>query len=272
MIAFRQARPICVARRPLWAAVALAALLVGCAARQPFGAARPPPLVISATAPGADGPDLDVEVDGRDPEYLSFRVTDGERTWHATVARADAADFRVVSRGADGAPGPRGPAGRDGELGLRGASASCPGDPGRKGGPGGDGWRGLNGGEGGRGGRGGTIGITVIAAPHDREELLALVQRIVRSEGGAGGRGGAGGPGGSGAPGGRGGTGTTCVDRLGHRYTLAAGVDGVAGEAGSPGRSGPPGEAGAPGRLLLRVGEPGPSGSVAFAPMQAAGR
>lgn len=215
--------------------------------------ARPADLVLTGARPGADGPELEVTVDGRDPARLLYAVRDGARVYRAAVERADARDFHVVSRGAAGEGGVPGRDASDGASGSDGMGATCPSFSGQDGGAGGDGADGEDGGPGGPGGRGGDVRILLTPAPGLEDELAGLVRFMVLSQGGAGGPGGSGGRGGAGGRGGRGGSGTTCPDLDGSTTRLSGGMDGRSGRDGLAGHDGPDGLPGRPGTVTIEL-------------------
>jgi len=211
----------------------------------------PPGLVLEGAGHGAPGPDLEVLVESVEPDRLVYTVSAPAARFQAVVERADAAAFRLLSRGGQGAPGSAGPSGATGPSGADGRDASCPGTPGQDGGRGGDGGQGGAGGGGGPGGRGGDVRV-VVAAPRDLQDgLVRLLRAAVASEGGAGGEGGGGGRGGPGGSGARGGHGTTCFQPDGPTVWLPSGRDGADGADGEPGPSGWAGTPGTPGRVVI---------------------
>lgn len=215
----------------------------------PLSFATPADLILVGASAGSPGPDLEVEVDARDPGYLVYSVSNGWRLYQAVVERNQARSFHVVSRGATGSPGASGSPGWDGSAGADGSSASCPSFPASDGSRGGDGSPGGDGGPGGAGGAGGNIRVKATASVAAREEMLRVLVVTMLSEGGPGGPGGSGGAGGSGGPGGRGGSGASCHDSDGHVTFLSGGLDGMSGSDGLSGSNGPPGRPGPPGRV-----------------------
>jgi len=213
---------------------------------------RPDALVLSGTI--GVGPALDVAVDHTDATRYAFVVMGNGREWHAVVEARDLPGFRVVSRGAIGASGADGRSGWDGSRGMDGSSASCPGSSGSDGTRGGDGTNGTDGEDGGPGGNGGDVRVAVdcgarACAPAD----LAVLKRIIASEGGPGGSGGGGGPGGRGGRGGRGGSSTICTDDNGVSTSVSGGMDGLSGSDGWSGHDGHDGSPGQPGRVRFVV-------------------
>jgi hypothetical protein len=222
---------------------------------------RPEDLVFAAGW-GGRGPNLGVRTAQRDAERLVFTVNAGKAPMLAVVELRDAAGFSIVSRGGDGASGSPGSDGLTGSDGTSGVSASCPSFSGGRGGDGGNGGNGQDGGDGADGGNGGDIRVEIACGVGDCVEVGALVQRVVRSQGGDGGAAGAGGRGGRGGRGGAGGSGTTCTDSNGNTFSLSGGLNGSEGMNGSDGRNGSPGAMGKPGRVaLVTAREPTVDGS-----------
>jgi hypothetical protein len=214
---------------------------------------RPEDLIFSGPSPGANGPDLRVMADHRDPARFIFTVTAPGGAYLAVVESPDAAAFHVVSRGAQGYLGAPGTNGIGGANGADGASASCPSSSGGNGGNGGDGGDGGPGGPGGDGGDGGDVDVQAACGGAPCGDAIGLLQQTVYSEAGAGGYGGAGGAGGPGGSGGSGGSGTTCTDSNGNTTSVSGGSAGMSGRNGSNGPDGPPGYPGRPGRVNYRV-------------------
>ncbi len=215
---------------------------------------RPQDLLFGAPSLGADGPHLTVRVDHRDPARYIFSVLRlGEAPIDAVVESADAATFRIASRGATGTMGYTGQAGSRGSDGLAGAAARCPSSTGERGGAGGPGGAGSPGGPGGRGGSGGDITLQLTCPQSGCTETLALLRTTIQSSAGEGGAGGRGGPGGTGGRGGSGGGGASCSDRSGNSFSLSSGSQGADGSDGTQGADGPPGSAGQPGRIEFSV-------------------
>jgi hypothetical protein len=191
------------------------------------------------------GPDLNVAIRRADPALFSFTVTDGGSRYQAIVEKSDLAAFRVVSVGNMGSDGSSGSDGFDGTPGMDGSSASCPMTSGSSGG---------NGGDGGNGGPGGNVQVEYdCGAATCSGDEVALLRKVVASEGGRGGSGGRPGRGGRGGRGGSGGRGTTCTDSKGGTSTLGGGSDGMSGMNGMDGSAGSSGRPGRPGRVTFRV-------------------
>ncbi len=205
------------------------------------------------------GPNLQVAVVHADPNLYVFKVSgQGFQPYQAVVETADVAAFRVVSRGATGAAGVSGSPGMDGSPGLDGLAASCFGFSGGDGSRGGDGTNGGDGGPGGNGSDGGDVFVQLQcgAAPCPPGDV-ALLQRVVASEGGPGGPGGSGGPGGRGGRGGSGGASATCTDQnTGASTSVSGGSDGPSGSDGAAGHDGPSGAPGRPGQVHIAVAAP----------------
>jgi hypothetical protein len=214
---------------------------------------RPEDLIFSGESPGAQGPEVGIVVDARDPRRVIYTVTPGESPYLAVVENRDVGGYHAGSRGAQGYTGRSGYPGRDGSSGSSGQSASCPSSPASSGGPGGDGSDGGPGGPGGPGGHGGDVVATLYCGGRPCDELAGMVRANIFSQGGQGGFGGQGGRGGSGGYGGSGGSGTSCSDGNGGSYSLASGSQGPRGRDGAPGMDGPPGMPGRNGRVRLRV-------------------
>ncbi|MFY3745802.1 hypothetical protein ACOQFB_17960 [Anaeromyxobacter sp. Red801] len=221
---------------------------------------RPGAWVLEGPKPGAPGPDVAVELERVDADRLVIAATFPGGRRLAVLERADAAAFRVVTRGASGWAGRAGSPGQDGTPGTRGQDASCLGDSaGTSGGPGGPGEDGDAGGAGQPGGRGGAVHVAVRAPRALLADTLALAGQIAVSEGGRGGRGGRGGAGGRGGDGGAGGRPASMCSERNRNYRLSGGSDGPSGPNGAAGPDGPWGSDGQPGPVRI---EPAASASV----------
>ncbi|MBS2030681.1 MAG: hypothetical protein JST54_22445 [Deltaproteobacteria bacterium] len=209
--------------------------------------ATPSDLVFTGDGYGANGPNLSVTADRRDPDRVIYSVQDGPQRFQAVVEWSQAGNFHVVSRGAVGQPGYDGASGDNGAAGQDGNDAVCPSMPGGDGGRGGDGTDGAPGGPGGPGGSGGAVRVSVLADANHQGETTWMIQHTVSSEGGEGGAGGQGGAGGAGGRGGNGGNGATCTANDGSTYSLSGGNGGPGGCSGAAGMNGPDGPDGQPG-------------------------
>lgn len=213
---------------------------------------RPGAWVLEGPNPGAPGPDVAVELERVDAERLVIAATFSGGRRLAVLERADAAAFRVVTRGASGWAGRAGSPGHDGTPGTRGQDASCLGDSdATSGGPGGPGEDGDAGGPGQPGGRGGAVRVAVRAPRALLADTLALAGQIAMSEGGRGGRGGRGGAGGRGGDGGAGGRPASMCSERNRNYRLSGGSDGPRGPNGAAGPDGPWGSDGQPGPVRI---------------------
>jgi len=209
-----------------------------------------------AVFPAAGGQDdfhLRVRLERGGLDRLIYAVTEQGQPHVAVVEGAQAAAFRVISRGAPGGSGMEGSTGTDGSPGTPGSDASCPSSSGSDGGHGGEGSPGGVGGPGGSGGDGGNIRVEVACQRGGCDQLLAIARQSIVSLGGPGGVGGRGGRGGSGGPGGIGGSGAICSGAEGSVTGLSGGMPGVPGFDGTPGADGAPGSDGAPGHVELWI-------------------
>jgi hypothetical protein len=220
----------------------------------PIAFERPEDVVFNGPTSGR-GPDLKVTVERRYSERLLFEVDGPAGKLAGVVEPKDLGSFVVASRGGAGTPGFRGTDGANGSAGSSGSPASCPGSPGGQGGNGTAGGNGTSGGPGGPGGRGGDVVVRVSCVTGNCGAFAGVVEKTVRSEGGAGGRGGDGGRGGTGGPGGPGGSSASCTDSQGHMTFVSGGSPGSAGSNGSSGMRGADGARGAPGKLDLRLSQ-----------------
>jgi hypothetical protein len=214
---------------------------------------RPEDLIFSGAVPGAPAPNIGVLADRRDPNRFIFTVTGGGAQLQAVVEAIDAPAFQILSRGAQGETGFSGTSGSTGHTGSSGHNASCPGSPGGSGGQGGRGGDGSPGGPGGPGGDGGDVLIDVACGAPSCTDVIQMLSRTIRSEGGHGGSGGSGGAGGAGGAGGSGGSGASCTDSQGHYVSVSGGSQGSQGPSGSQGAPGPPGPPGHPGQVTFRI-------------------
>ena len=214
---------------------------------------RPSDLVLSPSV--GRGPTLQVAVTHPDPFLYLFTVTGDGPGYRAVIEKSDLAAFHVVSRGATGAPGMDGTDGMDGTNGTDGSSASCPSMSGSDGTAGGNGGPGGDGGPGGNGGDGGDVFVQFqCGAAACSSDDVALLRRVVLSQGGPGGRGGSGGRGGRGGRGGSGGSGASCDDpSTGSSSSLSGGMSGMNGSDGASGSDGPAGAPGRPGVVHIEV-------------------
>jgi hypothetical protein len=208
--------------------------------------------VVMAGAAGGLGPNMRVAAEER-AERFFFKVDIGKGPLLVAIERPDTASFSIVTRGAAGRPGTPGAPGTNGAAGSAGSPGSCPGSPGGAGGNGSPGGPGGAGGPGGPGANGGDVLIEVSCAQAECQRLGKILERVVRSEGGAGGPGGPGGRGGQGGAGGSGGSGASCTDSQGHYMSVGGGPSGSSGANGASGPKGPDGPPGLPGKVVLAI-------------------
>ena len=208
--------------------------------------------VVMKGAAGGLGPNMRVAAEER-AERLFFKVDIGKGPLLVAIERPDSASFSVVTRGANGRPGTPGAPGANGAAGSAGSPGSCPGSPGGPGGNGSPGGPGGAGGPGGPGANGGDALIEVSCASAECQRLGKILERVVRSEGGAGGPGGPGGRGGQGGAGGPGGSGASCTDSQGHYMSVGGGSSGSPGANGASGPKGPDGPPGLPGKVVFAI-------------------
>ncbi len=210
----------------------------------------PDPVIFQGEV-GEHGPAVNVDVQSVPSALLFSAVSETGVRQSAIYPRGTAEFFEVVSVGGQGFTGADGRNGFDGSDGSNGSAASCPSTPGQPGANGQDGSQGGQGGSGGPGGDGGPVTVELWcggSCPADE----VLVQRLVRSQGGAGGFGGSGGRGGEGGNGGAGGSGTSCSSD-GTSNRLPGGAQGSEGRDGSSGNTGDRGYDGRNGPVYLKV-------------------
>jgi len=208
--------------------------------------------VVMTGARGGLGPNMRVGAEERTLR-LFFKVDIGQGPLLVAVEKTDAPAFSIVTRGATGSTGSTGSSGASGASGSSGSSGSCPGSPGGSGGNGSPGSPGGAGGPGGPGANGGDVLVEVSCLPSECQQVGKLIERVVRSEGGAGGAGGPGGRGGQGGAGGAGGSGASCTDSSGHMMSVGGGSSGSAGANGADGPKGPDGPPGHPGKVVFAI-------------------
>ena len=211
-----------------------------------------PANVLMTGAKGGLGPNMLVSAEER-AERLFFTVDIGNGPRLVAIEKHDTASFSIVTRGANGKSGAPGSTGSSGTSGSSGSPGSCPGSSGGNGGNGSPGGPGGAGGPGGPGANGGDVVVKVACAPSECQTLGKLLERVIRSEGGAGGPGGPGGSGGQGGAGGAGGSGASCTDSSGHYTSVSSGASGSAGANGPSGPKGPDGPPGQPGKVIFGI-------------------
>ena len=203
---------------------------------------RPDDLIFYGGGAGGRGPELNVQVDLRNPRRYIFAADGGREPFTSVVDAEDILQYRVGSSGASGSTGSAGSTGSPGASGNECQNGS-------DGGPGGPG------GPGGSGGDGGNVLVGYQCGPDAApscDSARPLLNQIFVSYGGPGGAGGPGGSGGAGGAGGAGRSPTTHIDSNGNTVTDDPGCSpGMSGNPGATGASGPQGAPGRAGRVRL---------------------